>query len=107
VLREEKILSRRGNSPRQYPNTLVFLAADRARLDELLQTARCFLDRPIFILEPYPIIIPVGLRENDIFGADEEREKAGGLEGRNSAGTIGWGRNRRSCYNPEGNAPRH
>jgi hypothetical protein len=30
MLREEKILSRRGNSPRQYPNTLVFLAADRA-----------------------------------------------------------------------------
>lgn len=39
----EEILNTRGNSPRLYRNTLVFLAADRARLEELLQGTRYFL----------------------------------------------------------------
>jgi len=36
-------LAQRGNSPRIYQNTLVFLAADRSRLDELEQAARYYL----------------------------------------------------------------
>lgn len=39
----EAILGSRGNSPRIFQNALVFLAADRARLDELLQASRYFL----------------------------------------------------------------
>jgi predicted AAA+ superfamily ATPase len=37
------ILESRGNSPRLYRNALVFLAADRARLEELEQAVRSFL----------------------------------------------------------------
>lgn len=37
------ILRHRGNSPRSYQNTLVFLAADKARLEELEQSVRQFL----------------------------------------------------------------
>jgi predicted AAA+ superfamily ATPase len=37
------MLESRGNSPRLYRNTLVFLAADRARLDDLAQATRYFL----------------------------------------------------------------
>jgi predicted AAA+ superfamily ATPase len=43
IAQAEAILSKRGNSPRIYQNTLVFLAADRARLDELVQATRYFL----------------------------------------------------------------
>lgn len=43
ITEAEAILNNRGNSPRLYRNTLVFLAADRARLDELLQAGRYFL----------------------------------------------------------------
>ncbi len=39
----EDLLNARGNSPRLYRNTLVFLAADRTRLDELDQATRYFL----------------------------------------------------------------
>jgi len=39
----EAILNSRGNSPRLYRNTLVFLAADRARLEELTQATRFFI----------------------------------------------------------------
>jgi len=35
-------LEKRGKSPRPHLNTLVFLAADRSRLDELEAAARCF-----------------------------------------------------------------
>lgn len=38
-----EILAKRGNSPRLYRNTLVFLAADRSRLDELEAAARYFI----------------------------------------------------------------
>ena len=38
-----KFLTQRGNSPRIYQNTLVFLASDRSRLDELEQAARYYL----------------------------------------------------------------
>lgn len=38
-----EFLAQRGNSPRIYQNTLVFLAADRSRLDELEQAARYYL----------------------------------------------------------------
>ena len=38
-----EILEKRGNSPRLYRNTLVFLAADRSRLDELEAATRYFL----------------------------------------------------------------
>jgi hypothetical protein len=37
------MLEQRGNSPRYHANTLVFLAADRARLEELEQAARQYL----------------------------------------------------------------
>jgi predicted AAA+ superfamily ATPase len=43
VVEAEGILNARGNSPRIFRNTLVFLAADRARLDELVEAARYFL----------------------------------------------------------------
>jgi hypothetical protein len=39
----KEFLAQRGNSPRIYQNTLVFLAADRSRLDELDQAARYYL----------------------------------------------------------------
>ena len=39
----KEFVGQRGNSPRIYQNTLVFLAADRSRLDELEQAARYFL----------------------------------------------------------------
>ena len=39
----KEVLVQRGNSPRIYQNTLVFLAADRSRLDELEQAARYYL----------------------------------------------------------------
>ncbi|MCI0537561.1 MAG: DUF499 domain-containing protein [Verrucomicrobiales bacterium] len=39
----ENILINRGNSPRLYRNAVVFLAADRARLDELDSAVRYFL----------------------------------------------------------------
>jgi hypothetical protein len=39
----KEFLVQRGNSPRIYQNTLVFLAADRSRLDELEQAARYYL----------------------------------------------------------------
>ena len=38
-----EILEKRGNSPRLYRNTLVFLAVDRSRLDELEAATRYFL----------------------------------------------------------------
>jgi predicted AAA+ superfamily ATPase len=38
-----EFLGQRGNSPRIYQNTLVFLAPDRSRLDELEQAARYYL----------------------------------------------------------------
>jgi predicted AAA+ superfamily ATPase len=38
-----EMLDKRGTSPRLYRNTLVFLAADRSRLDELEAATRCFL----------------------------------------------------------------
>jgi predicted AAA+ superfamily ATPase len=43
LVEAEKILNSRGNSPRLYRNTLLFLAADRARLEELMQAARYFV----------------------------------------------------------------
>jgi predicted AAA+ superfamily ATPase len=39
----QEILEKRGNSPRLYRNTLVFLAADRARLQDLEDAVRKFL----------------------------------------------------------------
>ena len=39
----KQFLTQRGNSPRIYQNTVVFLAADRSRLDELEQAARYYL----------------------------------------------------------------
>jgi hypothetical protein len=39
----KEFLGQRGNSPRIYQNTLVFLAPDRSRLDELEQAARYYL----------------------------------------------------------------
>jgi hypothetical protein len=38
-----KMLNQRGNSPRTYRNTLIFLAADRTRIEELKQATRLFL----------------------------------------------------------------
>lgn len=43
IAQADRILSNRGNSPRLYRNTLVFMAADRARLEELMQAARYYL----------------------------------------------------------------
>jgi predicted AAA+ superfamily ATPase len=37
-----KLLSLRGNAPRNYRNALIFMAADRTRVDELKQAARLF-----------------------------------------------------------------
>lgn len=37
------ILQNRGNSPRYYKNTLAFLAADKARLEDLTEAARLYL----------------------------------------------------------------
>jgi hypothetical protein len=55
-----KLLGERGSSPRRYRNTLVFLAADRARLGELEQAVRQFLawqsierDRILLNLDPF------------------------------------------------------
>ena len=39
----KEVLAQRGNSPRIYQNTVVFLAADRSRLDELEQAGRYYL----------------------------------------------------------------
>jgi predicted AAA+ superfamily ATPase len=39
----ERILRERGGSPRSYTNTLVFAAADRARLEEMERAVRSFL----------------------------------------------------------------
>lgn len=39
----EEILNQRGNSPRIYRNSVLFLAADRTRLEELQQASRMFL----------------------------------------------------------------
>jgi hypothetical protein len=39
----KEFVGQRGNGPRIYQNTLVFLAADRSRLDELEQAARYYL----------------------------------------------------------------
>jgi hypothetical protein len=39
----KEFLAQRGNSPRIYQNTIVFLAPDRSRLDELEQAARYYL----------------------------------------------------------------
>lgn len=38
-----EILAKRGNTPRQYANTLVFLAADMQRFDDLAQAVRLYL----------------------------------------------------------------
>jgi predicted AAA+ superfamily ATPase len=38
-----KMLKQRGNAPRTYRNTLIFLAADRTRIEELKQATRLFL----------------------------------------------------------------
>ncbi len=43
VEQAQKVLDTRGNSPRLYKNTVVFLAADRARLLELDEAVRYFL----------------------------------------------------------------
>ncbi|MCD6307894.1 MAG: AAA+ family ATPase, partial [Candidatus Latescibacteria bacterium] len=45
------ILSHRGNAPRQYKNTLVFLAGDKSRLDDLSHAARQYLAWKSIILE--------------------------------------------------------
>ena len=39
----EDVLDHRGNSPRRYRNTLIFLAPDKARLEELEQAVRLYL----------------------------------------------------------------
>ena len=39
----KKMLNQRGNSPRTYRNTLIFLAADRTRIEELKQATRLFM----------------------------------------------------------------
>lgn len=39
----QEMLEQRGNSPRIYRNSLVFLAADKTRLDELLDAVRAYL----------------------------------------------------------------
>lgn len=41
--RAEEIVNQRGNSPRIYRNTLVFLAADHARLSELIEAVQYYL----------------------------------------------------------------
>jgi|GEM_PF-5029846 hypothetical protein len=43
--RQREILKSRGNSPRLYLNTLVFLAADKGRLQDLDEAVRRFLAR--------------------------------------------------------------
>ncbi len=43
LLAATELLEKRGNSPRIYRNTLVFLAADRSRLDELEAATRYYL----------------------------------------------------------------
>jgi predicted AAA+ superfamily ATPase len=43
LVEAESILNTRGNSQRIFRNALIFLAADRARLDELMQATRYFL----------------------------------------------------------------
>ncbi|SMP61398.1 hypothetical protein SAMN06265222_10793 [Neorhodopirellula lusitana] len=43
LLAAKEILEQRGNSPRIYRNSLVFLAADKTRLDELIESVRAYL----------------------------------------------------------------
>ncbi|MDL5055262.1 Swt1 family HEPN domain-containing protein [Oscillatoria laete-virens NRMC-F 0139] len=43
VLAAQQILQMRGNSPRLYQNTLVFLGADQARIEELNEAVRYYL----------------------------------------------------------------
>jgi len=47
----EEILDHRGNSPRNYKNTLVFLAADSARLKELQSAVRKYLAWKSIVME--------------------------------------------------------
>ena len=42
MIEASKLLAFRGSSPRRYRNTLIFLAADRTRIEELKQAARLF-----------------------------------------------------------------
>ena len=58
----KEILERRGTAPRLYQNTLVFLAVDRARLQDLDEAVRRFLawdsilaDRAALDLSPYQV----------------------------------------------------
>ncbi len=60
LLQAKEILDARGNSPRNYKNTLVFLAADGDRLSDLNQAIRQFLawksicgDRDALNLDPF------------------------------------------------------
>ncbi len=58
----KQVLEWRGSSPRHYRNTLVFLAADRARLQDLEEAARRYLawesilrDRDVLDLSPHQV----------------------------------------------------
>ena len=69
----KEILGNRGNSPREAVNTLVFLAADTARLEEVREAARAFLAWQSIVNGAEPLNLPPNQRRE----AERNLDKAG------------------------------
>src|SRR6185436_15553936 len=68
------ILETRGNTPRLYRNTLVFLAADKVRLQDLDEAVRRFLAWESILAEKEPL----NLDPHQVRQAEAQRQAADG-----------------------------
>ncbi len=80
------ILESRGNTPRLYRNTLVFLAADKARLQDLDEALRRFLAWESILAEK----VPLNLDPHQVRQAETQRQAAEGMVTARLPETYQW-----------------
>ncbi len=80
------ILESRGNTPRLYRNTLVFLAADKARLQDLDEAVRKFLAWKSILAER----VALNLDPNQVRQAETQMQAANGAVGARLPETYQW-----------------
>lgn len=81
-----QILENRGNSPRLYRNTLVFLAADKTRLKDLDEAARKWLAWESILAEK----VDLNLSPTQVAQAETQRAAAGGAVTARLPETYQW-----------------
>jgi predicted AAA+ superfamily ATPase len=82
----KQILEFRGSAPRLYRNTLVFLAADKTRLQDLDEAVRRYLAWDSIVLEKVPLdLSPYQARQ-----ADEQKNTADGVVAAQIPETYQW-----------------